>query len=306
MAGRCLSVASNSNGNICSSTWDLQGIYRHKGSHDIVYDGKRIRWHNDYESLQKFIEYVFAQTRQMEIGRGNFKKVCKFYIADLSCTWYPGKLNYLIFHGETGDLANEIFVTVCKSTSFNSFENSVKECIQNIPELNSRDIDGMTNSLHTQTLNISSSAVKDMYKQPSPKYVDQSSLTVGPNSEQCLCVDLVSEFDNIKINFEIILTRIDALQSLANTQAICFGSDNIVHQKCLKDHDAILNQPPIVIPHVPIVSSQSPIVPPQAPITPSSYVNKQNLDQSPELQIPCHVSKEFLNKLPLCDTQGTV
>ena len=154
----------------------------------------------------------------------------------------------------------------------------------------------MTNSSHTQTLNISNSAVKDMYKQPSPKYVDQSSQTVDPNSEQCLCVDLVSEFDNMKINFEIILTRIDALQSLSNTQAICFGNDNIVDlesvldadgrkstkivptispmekenfeiealkskinsldiklEKCLKDYDAILNKPPIAIPHVPIV-----------------------------------------------------
>ena len=165
--------------------------------------------------------------------------------------------------------------------------------------------------------------------------------------EQCLCVDLVSEFDDMKIKFEIVLTRIDALQSLANTQAICFGNDNVAHlesvldgegrksmkaaptispmekenfeiealkskinsldiklEKCLKDYDTILNQPPLVIPQVPIVPPQLSIVPPQAPITPSSHVNKQNLDQSPELQIPCHVSKVFLDKLPLCDTQG--
>ena len=150
-------------------------------------------------------------------------------IADLSCTWYPGKLNSLLFHGEAGDLVNEILVTACKSTSFNTFENSVKGCIQNVPKLNSRDIDCMTNSSHTQTLNASCCAVKDMYKQPSPKYVDQSSQTVDPKREQCLCVDLVSEFDDMKINFEIVLTRTDALQSLANTQAICFGNDNVVH-----------------------------------------------------------------------------
>ena len=68
-----------------------------------------------------------------------------------------------------------------------------------------------------------------MYKQPSPKYVDQSTQTVDPNREQCLCVDLVSELDNMKINFEIISTRIDALQSLANIQAICFRNDNTGH-----------------------------------------------------------------------------
>ena len=346
MAVCCSPEAGNSNRNICLSTWDLQGIYRHKGSQDIGYDGKRIRWHSDYESLKKFIECVFAQQGKWKSAGGTSKKFVSS-IADLSCTWYPGKLNSLLFHGEAGDLVNEILVTACKSTSFNTFENSVKGCIQNAPELNSRDIDCMTNSSHTQTLNVSCCAAEDMCKQPSPKYVDQSSQTVDPNREQCLCVDLVSEFDDMKINFEIVLTRIDALQSLANTQAICFGNDNVVHlesvldgegrksmkaaptispmekensviealkskinsldiklEKCLKDYDTILNQPPIVIPQVPIVPPQSPIVPPQAPITPSPHVNKQNLDQSPELQIPCHVSKVFLNKLPLCDTQG--
>ena len=145
-----------------------------------------------------------------------------------------------------------------------------------------------------------------------------------------------------------VLTRVDALQSLANTQAICINNDNIVHlesvlngegckstkseptislmekeknseiealkskinslnmklEKCLKDYDANSNQSPIVMPQVPIVSPQPPIVPPQAPITAPLHVNKRNQDQTPELQISGHANKEFLNKLPLCDTQG--
>ena len=234
MAVCCSSEYSNLNRNICLSTWDLQGIYRHKVSQDIDHDGKRISWHNDYESLQKFIECVFAQQGKLKSAGGTSKKFVS-PIADLSCTWYPGKLNSLLFHGKTGDLVNVILVTVCKSTSFNTFKNSVKVCVQNIPVLNSRDTDGMTNSSHTQTSNVSCSAVKDMCKQPSPKYVDQSSQTVDPNREQCLCVDLLSEFDNMKINFEIILTRVDALQSLANTQAICFNNDNIVHLESVLD-----------------------------------------------------------------------
>ena len=211
MAVWCSPEASISNRNICLSTWDLQGIYRHKGSQlqDIVYDGKRIRWHNDYESLKKFIEFVSAQQGKWKAG-GTSKKFVSS-IADLSCTWYPGKSNSLLFHGEAGDLVNEILVTACKSTSLSTFQKSVKGCIQNVPELNSRDIDCMTNSSHTQTLNGLCCAVKDMYKQPSPKYVDQSSQTVHPNKKQCLSADLVSEFDDMKINFETVLTRIDAL-----------------------------------------------------------------------------------------------
>jgi hypothetical protein len=75
-------------------------------------------------------------------------------------------------------------------------------------------------------------------------------------------------------------------------------------EKCLKDYDASANQSPIVISQVPIVSSQPPIVLPQAPITHPLHVNKRIQDQTPELQISDHANKEFLNKLPLCDTQG--
>ena len=121
-----------------------RNLYRHKVSQD-----KRISWHNDYESLQKFIECVFAQQGKWKSAGGTSKKFVSS-IADLSCTWYPGKLNSLLFHGKTGDLVNEILVTVCKSTSFNTFENSVKVCVQNIPVLNSRDTaGGMTNLSHT-------------------------------------------------------------------------------------------------------------------------------------------------------------
>ena len=148
MAVCCSSEYSNLNRNICLSTWDLQGIYRHKVSQDIDHDGKRISWHNDYESLQKFIECVFAQQGKWKSAGGTSKKFVSS-IADLSCTWYPGKLNSLLFHGKTGDLVNVILVTVCKSTSFNTFKDSVKVCVQNIPVLNSRDTDGITNSSHT-------------------------------------------------------------------------------------------------------------------------------------------------------------
>jgi hypothetical protein len=39
-------------------------------------------------------------------------------------------------------------------------------------------------------------------------------------------------------------------------------------------------------------------------LSPSLHVNKRNQDQTPELQISGHANKEFLNKLPLCDSQG--
>ena len=111
MAVWCSPEASNSNRNISVyQHGDLQGIYRHKGSQDIFCDSKRIRWHNDYESLKKFIECVFAQQGKWKSAGGTSKKFVSSCIADLSCTWYPGKLNSLLFHGEAGDLVNEILI----------------------------------------------------------------------------------------------------------------------------------------------------------------------------------------------------
>jgi hypothetical protein len=95
MAVCCSSEYSNLNRNICLSTWDFHGIYRHKVSQDIDYDGKRISWHNDYESLQKFIECVFAQQGKWKSAGGTSKKFVSS-IADLSCTWYPGKYNICV------------------------------------------------------------------------------------------------------------------------------------------------------------------------------------------------------------------
>jgi hypothetical protein len=92
-------------------------------------------------------------------------------------------------------------------------------------------------------------------------------------------------------------SEIEALKSKIN-------SLDMKLEKYLKYYDANSNQSPIVIPQVPIVSPQLPIVPPQAPITPSLHVNKRNQDQTPEFQISGHANKEFLNKLPLCDTKG--
>jgi hypothetical protein len=69
-------------------------------------------YNNDYESLQKFIECVFAQQGKWKSAGGTSIKFVSS-IADLSCTWYPGKLNSLLFHGKTGDLVNVILVTVC-------------------------------------------------------------------------------------------------------------------------------------------------------------------------------------------------
>ena len=130
----------------------------------------------------------------------------------MSCTWYPGKLNSLVFHGEFGILVKETLIAACESTPFSALENNI------------RDTGGMPkqpNSLHTQISEASLSLENSMYKQPKSKTVNNSSQTTGPDTEQCLCGDLLSVIDDMKLNYEILLSRVDALQSLANSQTAC-------------------------------------------------------------------------------------
>ena len=82
---------------------------------------------------------MFAQDGKWKSAGGSSKKFDSA-IVDFSCTWYPGKLNSLVFHGEVGVLVKETLIAACKSTSFTAFENDI------------RDSSGMPkqpNSLHT-------------------------------------------------------------------------------------------------------------------------------------------------------------
>ena len=53
---------------------------------------------HDYESVQNLVVCVFAQDGRWKSYGGSSKKFDSS-VADLSCTWYPGKLNSLLFHG---------------------------------------------------------------------------------------------------------------------------------------------------------------------------------------------------------------
>ena len=64
-----------------------------------------------------------------------------------------------------------------------------------------------------------------MCKQPKSKSVQ----TTGLNTEPCLYGDLLSVIDDMKFNYEILLSRVDALQSLANSQIACSQNDKTVN-----------------------------------------------------------------------------
>ena len=64
----------------------------------------------------------------------------------------------------------------------------------------------------------------NMHKQS--KCVNNSSQTTGLDTKQCLCSDLLTVIADMKLNYEILLSRVDALQSLANSQTACSQNDD--------------------------------------------------------------------------------
>ena len=118
----------------------------------------------------------------------------------------------MVFNGKVGTLVKETLIAACESTPFSARENNIQET-GGMPK--------QPNSLHTQISEASLSLENSMYNQPKSKTVINCSQTTGPDTQQCLCGDLLSVIDDMKLNYEILLSRVDALQSLANSQTAC-------------------------------------------------------------------------------------
>ena len=71
MAAGSVCTSSDFDENIMITAWDAKEINRYKTSEMIYYDGERIRWCADYESLKKCIEYAFAQRGKWSSPGGN-------------------------------------------------------------------------------------------------------------------------------------------------------------------------------------------------------------------------------------------
>jgi hypothetical protein len=71
MVAGSVCMSSDPDENIMTTVWDVKEIYRYKTSEIIYYDGERIRWSADHESLKKCIEYAFAQRGKWSSPGGN-------------------------------------------------------------------------------------------------------------------------------------------------------------------------------------------------------------------------------------------
>ena len=79
--------------------WNAKEICNHIASSNLSYENKRIKWIGTFDKLQKFVKYDLKLDGKWSLPGGSSKKfTC--YSLDISITWYPKKLNTLVFHGE--------------------------------------------------------------------------------------------------------------------------------------------------------------------------------------------------------------
>ena len=101
--------------------------------------------------------------------------------------------------------------------------------IEIVSVINSPDISSISADCTEQipTPNQSTSCVENIAFAP----------VTGGTSCKCSCVtNILIEFENMKINMEILESRTDALQSLANVQKLCFSSSEYSNEINRRNH----------------------------------------------------------------------
>ena len=98
--------------NFCVENLNSHDFRPYKVNYDIVYDGKRLKWNNNYVELRNFLENIVGVSGKWTVPSGNARR---FQTSDseLIVTWYRSKQRTLLFQGKDGYLLREFLINVC-------------------------------------------------------------------------------------------------------------------------------------------------------------------------------------------------
>ena len=111
MAVSCVISSSLNHTNFILENVDLEPIRLLNNQAYLTYDGTRIKWAQDFSSLQNFVKNVAGLSGEWESPGGRAKRFNDSNL-DFVMTWYPGKLNSLIFHGKEGESFKKFLVRI--------------------------------------------------------------------------------------------------------------------------------------------------------------------------------------------------
>ena len=181
---------------------------------DIIYEGTRLKWCNDLDSLKAFVAEVLDLNGKWCSPGGGSKRFTSSN-AELTLTWYSGKQNTLLFQGKDGHLIRDGCVKFCQ-TRDGVMKSSCKQvqALSKNSELQ-RDLIAQ-NILESEPTSISRPA----------NQVDAASQVcldiIGDNSNymsncRCSCGVLAGDVEGVKLDITILSNRIDSIAN-ANTE----------------------------------------------------------------------------------------
>ena len=154
MAVSCVISSSLNHTNFILENVDLEAIRLLNNQAYLTYDGTRIKWAQDFSSLQNFVKNVAGLSGEWESPGGRAKRFNDSNL-DFVMTWYPGNLNSLIFHGKEGESFKKFLVRILQTNSANQTD-AITDGVLNTttktplePNLLSGDLDETTNNTST-------------------------------------------------------------------------------------------------------------------------------------------------------------
>ena len=107
-------LSSSKDGKFGLEIIDMNAIKSLKEQACLVYDGTRIQWNEEFDMLRNFAANTIRLEGRWKSSGGKAKSFVSRN-CDFSMTWYPGKLNSLLFFGRDGDFFKKLLVSVLNS-----------------------------------------------------------------------------------------------------------------------------------------------------------------------------------------------
>lgn len=175
----------------------------------LIHDGTKFKWVNDFDSLKNFIDNTVGLTGKWRSPGGNTKKF-NCTNADLFVTWYQGKKNSLLFQGKDGELFKNHLVGLLNSTNV---------CVNND---NANNLHGCSTDSPAMLVPVEANLLSAKACELALDNNVGKNLNYPESISCCMCSCNDELIEDMKINMEILQSRVDALQTLANTQHLVF------------------------------------------------------------------------------------
>ena len=196
--------------------WNRESIRKYIKSSDLSYNSKRIRWSNSFELLVYLVENVIYEQGKWSSKKSISRRFTSS-ISDLHITWYYNKQKTLLFQGT--DLKH-FLIRECEYVSLSTSD----QCLS---------VSGNESMLAVKNNVCVPDVISNLECSNEEQSLDSDSCTRTTDaallaSNTCYnCENFSTEVENMKISLEILQSKRDALQSLANVQKVCFSNSSM-------------------------------------------------------------------------------